>query len=301
MTTQKLSELLRGAPAPELLRLFDGSRMGGMYDQPGLVRDGAVMPKGEPLARIASGRYNRVPFMVGSNRDEVRLFAMMGSENVTRLFGIPLWPNDERRYRLETEYPSLMWKATGVDEPATAMRRAQGPSVFAYRFDWDEEPKILMSDFSQLLGAAHGLEVPFVFGRLRFVGAEFMVFDDERMPDAEELARSMMSYWGQFAWMGDPGHGSSGRLPRWLPWDDSSPRAPRYLLLDTMAGGGIRMSSESVTREDVIARVAKDERFQDASERCAIYREFVERSASMPAEDYERVGDGECREFPLDG
>jgi hypothetical protein len=72
-------------------------------------------------------------------------------------------------------------------------------------------------------------------------------------------------------------------------------------VLDTTAGGGIRMSSESVTRESVIARVAEDDRFRDASERCAVYRGFVDRGAVMEVADYERVGDGECREFPLDG
>jgi para-nitrobenzyl esterase len=301
MTTQEVADLLRGTPAHDLLQVFDGDRRGGMYVHPGIVRDGSVMPEEDPLSRLESGDYNRVPVIVGSNRDEVRLFALMESGHVTRIFGIPLWANDERRYLLETEYPSLMWKATGVDEPASAMRAAQGPSVYAYRFDWDEEPKVLATDFSLLLGAAHGLEVPFVFGVMRLFGAEALVFDDERLPAAKELASNMMGYWGQFAWMGDPGHGSSGRLPRWLPWDDSSQRAPRYLLLDTMAGGGIRMSSDDVSRETVIARIAEDDRFQSASERCALYREFVQRSRTMSAADYERVGEGECRAFPLDG
>jgi para-nitrobenzyl esterase len=298
MTTMQLERLLRGAAAADVLELFDGSRMGGMYDNVGLIRDGTVLPPGDPLVALAAGRYNRVPVIIGSNRDEVRLFAMMGSDHVTRVFGMPLWPKDERRWLLETEYPSLMWKAQGVDEPASAMADAQGDSVFAYRFDWDEEPKLLCSDFSILLGAAHAVEIPFVFGRLRFLGLEFLLFDDDRRPAAEELARSMMSYWGQFAWLGRPGHGSNGRLPLWRPWDDSTPDAPRFLILDTADGGGIRMSSDSVTREGVIERVSRDDRFQSADERCEIYRSFVERGESMKRSEYERVGDGECAALP---
>ena len=119
-----------------------------------------------------------VPVIVGSNRDESKLFLLGVSDAVARLAGIPLWFKDERRYDMMAKYQSLAWKANGVDEPAAALRDSQGPTVFAYRFDWDEEPTILWLDFSSLLGAAHGLEIPFVFGTLTLMGAESIVFDD---------------------------------------------------------------------------------------------------------------------------
>ena len=76
---------------------------------------------------------------------------------MTRLFGMPLRLNDARRYALEAEYGSNIWKATGVDEPAAALRASQKEGVFGYRFDWDDEPKRLWYDMSQLLGAALAL------------------------------------------------------------------------------------------------------------------------------------------------
>ncbi len=36
--------------------------------------------------------------------------------------------------------------------------------VFAYRFDWDEQGKLLWMDFSKIFGAAHAMEIPFVTG-----------------------------------------------------------------------------------------------------------------------------------------
>jgi carboxylesterase type B len=45
------------------------------------------------------------------------------------------------------------------------MVAAGAPPVFVYRFDWDEEPNLFfLADLGRLVGAAHGFEIPFVFG-----------------------------------------------------------------------------------------------------------------------------------------
>ena len=43
------------------------------------------------------------------------------------------------------------------------MRRSGNEQVYAYRFDWDEEPSQFGFDLSVALGAAHGLEIAFAF------------------------------------------------------------------------------------------------------------------------------------------
>jgi para-nitrobenzyl esterase len=269
-----------------------------MYDVPQLIRDGHVLPSEPIVERFRRpGAYNAVPVIFGSNRDENKLFMLAGSDAVARIGPVPLWLKDERRYDLMAHYQSLAWKAGGVDEPARAVRASQGPTVFAYRFDWDEEPKLLWLDFSKLLGAAHGLEIPFVFGRLTFVGAERVIFDDARRPAAEELSRQMVSYWSQFADTGDPGRGRAGDLPRWSAWDASAPDAPRFMILDTEADGGLRMSSDAVTNADVIARAEADTRFRDQRERCELYHALVRWGRNMTPEQY---AEGSCRDYPLD-
>jgi para-nitrobenzyl esterase len=301
MGESELRARLREESAYALLQLYEGNLFGGMYSMPQLLRDGFVLPDDEPLRVLAAGdRHNRVPVVLGTNRDENKLFLLFSSPFVTRAFRIPLWFGDERRYQLDAEYASLIWKAAGVDEPAAALRASQGPSVYAYRFDWDEEPKILFADLSKMLGAAHGLEIPFVFGRLTFPRAGRFLFAEERRPAAEQLSRAMMSYWSQFAIAGDPGRGVDGRLPHWTPWDDSSSTAPRFILLDTEEGGGLRMSSDSVTRAGVIDSVAEDPRFESWAERCEVYRGFVEWGNRMSREQYERASDGACRAHPLE-
>jgi len=295
----KVARYLRDKPAGEVLGVYEGSGLGGMYDAPLLLRDGTVLPAEDPLEVFRAGRHNRVPVILGTNRDENKTFALFSSEHVAHIFSLPVWLKDERRYELETGYPSLMWKASGVDEPATAMRGSQGPSVFAYRFDWDEQPSLLWLDFSELLGAAHGLEIFFVFGWFDVGRANRFLWDEEHKPAAEKLSRAIMSYWSQFAYTGDPHSGRQGELARWHPWSESADGPGKFLVLDTEAGGGLRMSSDSVTQNGVIAQVARDSRFESWAERCAVYQDFVRWSGRMTKDEYATTADGACAAFPL--
>jgi para-nitrobenzyl esterase len=298
MDDEAIASYLRAQPADRVLGLFAGQGFGGMYRAPQLIRDGVILPDADPIDLLSRGEWNRVPVIAGTNRDEQKLFAMFGSPHVLRAFGLPLWLRDDRLYALETEYPSLMWKATGVDEPADAMALAEPGAIYAYRFDWDEEPQILFADIGRLLGAAHAVEIPFVFGRLSFFGREGLIFDADRLPAAEKLSRAMMGYWAEFARSGAPGQGSDGSLPRWTPWT-RVPDVAKLMVLDTEADGGPRMVADHVTRRGVVARVFADERFESDAERCAVLAELARWGRGLTRDDYANVGGGRCRAFPL--
>ncbi len=297
MSPDAVAEYLRGKSPSELLSCYEASGMGGMYRMPQLIRDGHVFPKVPLLERFRRrGAHNAVPVIVGSNRDESKLFLMGTSDAVARFVGVPLWFKDERRYDVMAQYQSLAWKASGVDEPAAALRDSQGPTVYAYRFDWDEEPTVLWLDFSSLLGAAHGLEIPFVFGTLTLMGAEEIIFDEDRIPAARTLSNRMMSYWAEFAYSGDPGRGRGGDLLPWHAWEPSSAAAPRFMIFDTEIDGGLRMSSDSVTLESVVERAQADPLFRDQRERCEFYRELTIRNERFGEAEYSAVP---CGEYPL--
>lgn len=53
------------------------------------------------------------------------------------------------------EAMSRLWKATGADGPAAAMRASGAQEVFVYRFDWRGEPTRAGVDLGKLIGAAH--------------------------------------------------------------------------------------------------------------------------------------------------
>ncbi|MGH0035641.1 MAG: carboxylesterase/lipase family protein [Myxococcota bacterium] len=296
----EVGAFLRGRSTAQVMSVFEGNRLGGMYHTPRLIADGAVLPAGDPLEVLAAAAAaHPVPVILGTNRDENRLFAMFASDFMTRLGGIPLWLNDPRRYELETGYQSLMWKATGADEPAAVLRPVLGERVFVYRFDWDEENEFLWLDLPRWLGAGHAVEIPFVFGHLDLGFASRLLFDPAKRPAAEELSARMMSYWAAFAARGDPGRGLEGDLPVWRAWAPAAAPSERFLVFDSEADGGLRMESDAVNRHGVVERLLSDDRFEDAEERCRILAAFVRWGETLTPDGYRSAGAGLCRDYPL--
>ncbi|MEM7413563.1 MAG: carboxylesterase family protein [Myxococcota bacterium] len=281
-------EVLRSATTAQLLEAYRGETQGRIYDHPQLFRDGHVLPKADPLRVLAAGNYHQVPILIGGNRDEHNLFLLYSSASVWQLLGLPFGSGDEARYLRDAEYLSLMWKARGVDEPATTMRAAQGASVYGYRFDWDEQPDLAWLDIGTIVGAARAMEVPFVFGRLSLGDFTQYIFSDERRPQAEALSAAMTSYWTQFAATGDPGQGRQGELPEWPDWGDG-----RYLVLDTAQDGGIRVSRATVSSQSVLARMEGDPRFESQNERCETYRTLASWPGWLSPAEFDRIG-GAC-------
>ena len=90
MSAPEIASYLRAKSPADILSFFDGFGFGGMYPSPGLIRDGFVLPEVPAADAYAAGRFNAVPAIFGTNRDEVKLFAMGGSHNVTQVGGMPL-------------------------------------------------------------------------------------------------------------------------------------------------------------------------------------------------------------------
>ncbi len=290
---------LRGKPTEAILAAYKNGD-GGMYDVPTRIRDGYVLPRQEPIARFRRGAYNQVPVMLGTNRDENKIFMLFDEELVEWRFGLIPTPRDEDRYLAQAEHQSNAWKARSVDAPASLLRQVQGPTVYAYRWDWDEEPGIpLLLDGPALVGASHGLEIPFVFGHWDLGPETGRLFVRWNRGGREVLSRQMISYWAQFAHAGAPGRGRGGDLPEWPAWDDSSPDAPRYLVLDTPADGGLRTASQTWRIADVVADIGRDPRLADARDQCAVLRNLTDWDYIDP-EEYASANGAVCARYALD-
>ena len=258
MHPTELAALLRAASPAELIDLYPKA-IEPFLDVPVILRDGHVLPE-EPLEKLLRSpeRVARVPLLMGTNRDETRVFQLGAGIEVRRWLGLFARVRNAERYARLAYYASGIWKASGADEIAAAQVQGGARDVWVYRFDWDEQPKSVFGDMSQLVGASHGFEIPFVFGRFELGPLTELVFDERNEPGRLALSSAMMSYWGELAARGDPGRGRSGELPRWERWSEASPDAPRFLILDTPDGGGLRMSSESLTQADLIAKLSAD-------------------------------------------
>jgi para-nitrobenzyl esterase len=241
----------------------------GLYRAPQLFRDGTVLPAGPLLGAFADpAGWHRVPLLAGSNRDEMKLFLALDPAHVKRWLGLLPRRRDPARYELLARYHSDAWKAFGVDE--LLLRAATGPAapaLYAYRFDWDDTRESWLADLPSLLGAAHALELDFLFGPV--VGRAVPgIAHDGNAAGRAALGQAMRGYWAAFARDGAPSRGGDPARPPWPAW---SPTSPRLLLLDSPEGGGLQVSKQLLTAETLKSRLADDPALAPGRFRCALY------------------------------
>jgi hypothetical protein len=184
-----------------------------------------------------------------------------------------------------------------TDDVAQDLSISMPENVFSYRFDWDEQPKFLWSDLGELLGAAHGFEIPFVFGHWDLGPNSDRLFVEENRAGREKLSHAMMSYWAEFAAQGRPGKGRDGNLPDWTPWTAD---APRFAILDTYADGGVRMTEGLDTPERIVETILADESYETLGNRCmAIASIYNWAPLAFSVRDYQSAGNGLCERFAI--
>ncbi|MEX1032088.1 MAG: carboxylesterase family protein [Cellvibrionaceae bacterium] len=282
MSDAAIRELLYSQPAADFLKLYNptGARN---YPAPKKFRDGTVFVETPPMEQLAAGDYNQVPIILGTNRDERRIYMYRDPQ------WVPVLKEDPDEYIRVAKYPSDAWKLRGVDDLARIMQPVQGDNVYAYRFDWDEEATYEGIDLAVGIGAGHSVEMAFVFGdwNVGFVPPE-MMYDPSRTDSRDALSDSMMSYWANFAYTGAPGKGRDGQQVEWQPWQNATGE-PKMLVLDTEQDGGIRMSTEEVTAESIKMEFLADE-FSSRENRCNVYRATFAGMGEFDREEYAGMG-----------
>jgi para-nitrobenzyl esterase len=208
-----------------------------------------------------------VPVMLGANRDESKLF-MMGDPDLTEIrFGFLPKIKDLAAYNRITGYHSETWRAEAVEEVAAVLHKGQGDTVFAYRFDWDDEPAYSLVNLHDLLGAAHSTEVNFIFGDDVTTGLPF-VRSGANGPGRDALSEAMMGYWAGFARAGAPGNGGKLANPAWQPWSESG---PALMTLNSPDHGGPKMTDMHERIADLKARLRADDALATPQARCKLY------------------------------
>ncbi len=206
-----------------------GLGLGTLPWQPSV--DGDLLPR-QPLEALADGAAADVATLVGSNRDEWKLFmlgdrrgrgmdeAMLRRRLARALpgktaLGVPLAERAYAAYRSalrgrSSDTPAERWVSFQSDRifhvPAVRVADLQseaGAPTWSYLFSWS--PPIV----SRQVGACHGIEIPFVFGTLRRAALRPAV---AAAPATRRLARNVQAAWIGFARHGEPGHEG---LPDW--------------------------------------------------------------------------------------
>ena len=296
MDSAELSSILRGLSVDEILAPV-ASVPGGLYRPPQHFRDGVVLPRQSLMYAFADpSRWNKVPLLTGTNRDEYKLFMAQDPRYIKRWFGRIPRIRDKERYVRDARYASDGWKALAVDEVAVVISESRSDTpVFGYRFDWDEGTAGWLVDLPLLFGAAHALELDFLYSPLLGMRVPGL-FTEENAPGREFLSQAMRSYWGQFAYTGDPARGRKGDLPQWRSWVSSG---GQYLILDSPAGGGLRLTDQQMRATDLKQRLRTDTSIVDARERCAVYvKLFLDTGGADGFFDPVEYQQMDCGDFP---
>jgi len=213
-----VEELMR-LPAEQLLpaqeRVFQARGLSAF--QPCI--DGVTLPR-PVIDTLRAGEGANVPLLLGSNRDEWALFDVLLGDAAN----LPL--QARMRGKLGDAFVDKMHAAYGGNQPAwldifgdlafripmLRLADAHAAPAYVYRFDWQ----------SPGLGAAHALELPFVWNRLDTPLARTLLGDTD---SAQPLATAMHDTWAAFVKTGDP---NGGGLPHWPRYDRE--RRPTMLL-----------------------------------------------------------------------
>src|SRR5581483_3513564 len=196
-----------------------GRELGGIRAYSPII-DGETLPQ-HPSAMIAQGSAANVAILAGTNRDEWRLFAMMSGELKVDEAQLKQTFGDEAQQALATytqaradASPELAWIDIMSDMvfrmPVLRLAEGQvrqGAPVWIYRFDW-ESPA-----FGGVLGAAHAVELPFVWNTLDTELSRMFTGDS---PSRQPLADLMHATWAAFIRSGNPAIAS---LPTWPSYD----------------------------------------------------------------------------------
>ncbi|MFJ1876921.1 carboxylesterase/lipase family protein [Streptomyces chartreusis] len=179
------------------------------------VVDGEVLPC-TPWQALQAGAARDVELLVGHNRDEWRLFLVMGGELgkidekqaawALRTFGPG--PDSERAYGVSfpDASPSELYERVQTDwlfsRPSLNLAEAQisgGGQAHVYELTWSAP------GYGGLLGACHGLDVPLLFGTYQADLGQLLFADTGVPAEAEALGLRLRSSWTAFARTGDPG------------------------------------------------------------------------------------------------
>jgi para-nitrobenzyl esterase len=244
-TQQELAQFMRDRSAAELI---ESSVTIGRFLP---FTDGRVIPR-EGMALLAAGEhFNKVPIIVGTNRDEYKFYTS------------PLARNEYPAVTAEVRdgigrYVSDIWRVLSADRFATEITSAPDqPDVYVYRFNWgapDGEGNSPLPPIGQSLGAHHASEIPFVLGNWEeWIDPPYtsFFFTEDNAVGRQNLSEAIMQYFADFAYSGNP---NGSNLPTWEPFTVSGDFKAIEFDVDLVdSSAKLTVDTEVYTIESVLA------------------------------------------------
>jgi para-nitrobenzyl esterase len=209
---------LRSKPASALLAILQQSSTPGSFVPNfdfGPVVDGGFLPD-QPRTLFDTGRFAKVPYILGSNADEGTLFLLATPPVTTEAAYLAAL---QARYGALADDVAAVYPASSFATPQDALARAVGDQILVcstydsarrtaaggartYLYNFAREIPI---DILQDLGlrAFHGSEIVYVFGSIT-----------PPTPDDATLGETIRGYWTRFAGSGNPNGKGALKWPR---------------------------------------------------------------------------------------
>jgi para-nitrobenzyl esterase len=238
--TPAAAACLRALSVSKILSLQGTAAANGPYIT-GLIVDGAVLPMPGDTA-WTTGKFNRVPIMNGSVRDEGAfttsinelffgpLSADQYSEIIAKTYGGPAGPGGGppnykagtaeavlAKYPLSAfRNPSEAWVAVGTDanvcrHPFLDNNASKYVPLYAYEFA-DRDAPWYFPPLTFAHGAAHTIDIPFLFPNWH--GGPLGIAHKLSVKEAG-LAKELVAAWTNFMYTGNPNRTGNKPWPRY--------------------------------------------------------------------------------------
>ncbi len=285
MTNAQIEDYLRGKSAEQILwAAIGGPGYGSFTPAPTGFMDGTVLPETSWLDAIRSGKFKKVPLIIGNTqyefKDLMTLFGLAlrfflepkvpsGSYSWFSLYDVLSRNEVLNRTRtlnevLPTDHDRLAYEETGLLKSRKwlaechAIARAikandAANAVYSYLFTWSGGQDPALKDFKFIFGASHAQDIPFFFGADTdfFKGYSFTAANKAGRVALQE---AMMDYLAAFVKTGDP-NPSGSTLPNWTPWSNHQ-GASKFITFDAnLSDFLIRMDPTETTKAIVTAEI----------------------------------------------
>lgn len=246
--SQELANFLRAQSPEDIFRVLLTQLAPQGLASSGPIPEGVVVAA-NPIEAIRAGHYLRVPVLAGNTRDEAKLFArfLALSPQLGGIAGLTL--DDAELFEAMVHFapdapdPGLVVEdlvhpaylpstapGTGYNARTDVLNRllfwpsrdnvlnalkAQQEQVWHYQFNWDQEP----APWDQVYGAAHALDLPFLFGNFGPSLFSNVLGGAANRPGRLALSAAMVQRLSAFVRTDNPNAPSLG--PYWPTWPQS--------------------------------------------------------------------------------
>jgi len=244
----------------KVLITYDTSlRMEGF---PHLFEDGTVLPIGG-FEQLQHKSFPALPMILGSTCTEFSIFTLFNpyfsAPTVDDLLAKVM--EQKALYEAGVQYGSELNAVFNVEQTAQAIAEAvPNASIFAYRFCWGMHDGVIDPSIRLLLGAPHGVDIPFLTGDYTGMTRMFShgIITEANEPGREKLSSLLRSYVQNFLHSGNPNNNS---LPQWQQWSGNH-EAPDILSLDASLEKIIVHMNSKLEPQEINYRMNIDERLQ---------------------------------------